>query len=428
MTHPVAGNEAWTCPFCALACDGFRAPHAQGAGFEWLGDACFRAAQALTGLGAGATSAPPEVDGLSTTPALALARAAQILAASRQPLFAGLGADVAGARALYPLACATGAICDAAAGNALMQSLRALQDRGQFTTTIAEVRERADVLVFVGPLPLDVAPLLAQRLGLLKPEAGAPARRVIAIGAAPADAAELARWSAAGLHVQTVGDGEDLFNSARWLAGLLAPRPVAGAPPPLQDLAATLQAARYAVLVGAPARLPAHGGLIIEAVQQVVNHLNRSTRAAALWVGGGQGAATSNQVFSWLSGLPLRSRAGPHGLEHEPLRFDTQRLLDDRAVDALLWVSCFDASSTPPPNGLPMIVLGPPALGPAVRRAGSVFIPVGTPGISAAGHVFRTDGTVLLPLRPVHQPALPGVADVARDLLRLLNPPTQAAR
>ena len=78
---------------------------------------------------------PPTVDGQATTLDAALAAAAQLLAASRQPLFAGLGTDVAGARALYPLACATGAICDAAGGAALMHGLRALQDRGQFTTT-----------------------------------------------------------------------------------------------------------------------------------------------------------------------------------------------------------------------------------------------------------------------------------------------------
>lgn len=426
MTPSAAGNEAWTCPFCPLACDSFAAPHAGAAGFEWRGDACARAAAALASFDPGAGATAPEVDGVPTTSANALARAAQMLAASRQPLFAGLGADVAGARALFPLSSATGAICDAAGGDALTEGLRALQDRGQFTTTLAEVRERADVLVFVGALPGDAAPLLAQRLGVLNPAAHAPQRRVFALGTAAHDAAELQRWSAAGVSVHSLGSGDnpgedDLFTTLRWLTGLLAPRPVDGAPPLLQDLARTLLGARYAVFVGAPARLPAHGALLIETVQQAVNHLNRSTRAAALWVGGGNGAATSNQVFSWLSGLPLRSRAGPHGLEHEPLCFSAQRLIDDAAVDALLWVSSFEPIA-PPPTRLPMIVLGPPALGPAVRRAGSVFIPVATPGVGSAGHAFRTDGTVLLPLRALQDPALPGVADVARDLLHALEP------
>ena len=96
----------------------------------------------------------------------ALAAAAALLKASRQPLIAGLGSDVAGTRALYPLACATGAVWDSAGGDALVQGLRALQDRGQFTTTLAEVRTRADLIVFIGGLPTAVAPLIGTRLGI----------------------------------------------------------------------------------------------------------------------------------------------------------------------------------------------------------------------------------------------------------------------
>ncbi len=123
------------------------------------------------------------MDGRATPWPSAIAAAARLLGASHQPLFAGLGTDVAGARALYPLACATGAICDSAGGNALMQGLRALQDRGQFTTTLAEVRTRADVIVFIGGLPLNEAPLIAQRCGI--GEAQVAQRHVVVLGPAP---------------------------------------------------------------------------------------------------------------------------------------------------------------------------------------------------------------------------------------------------
>ena len=415
-----ADPSAWTCPFCPLACDHLVVPRLRAGSLALDGDPCARAGRALASFGS-AAAASPEVDGQPAPLPQALARAASILGTSRQPLFAGFGADVAGARSLYPLACATGAICDAAGGDALMQGQRALQDRGQFTTTLAEVRERADCIVFVGGLPGDAAPLVAQRLGL---RGDAIERHVVVLGPAPGDEALLATWAGPQVTVQAVAPAGDLFSSAAWLAGLLAPRPVAGAPAALQALAARLQGARYAVLVGTPALLPTHGGLIIEAVHQAVNHLNQRTRAAALWLGGGHGAATSNQVFTWLSGLPLRSRAGPYGLEHEPLCFAAQRLLDDGAVDALLWVSSFDAGAAPPPNRLPMVVFGPPALAAAVRREGVVFIPVATPGIGADGHVFRTDGTVLLPLHRVHDQALPTLAEIARALLVLITDPT----
>jgi formylmethanofuran dehydrogenase subunit B len=156
MTETLAADAVWTCPFCPLACDhlGVRS---DGGGLQLIGGDCARASRGLARLAATADSATAEVDGRACGLDDAIAVAATRLAASRQLLFAGLGCDLAGARALYPLACATGAICDAAGGDALMQGLRALQDRGQFTTTLAEVRTRADLIVFVGGIPSRLA-------------------------------------------------------------------------------------------------------------------------------------------------------------------------------------------------------------------------------------------------------------------------------
>ena len=421
MNSPPAAAP-WTCPFCPLACDHFGVRVGSGAqALELEGGVCERASRALSTFPSAAVAAAAEIDGQAAGLDAAIAVAAERLAASRQPLFAGLGTDVAGMRALYPLACATGAICDAAPGEALMHGLRALQDRGQFTTTLAEVRVRADVIVFVGGLPGAVAPLIGPRLGIGDPQVAQ--RHVVVIGPEGGDEATLAGWAGAGVSVETLALQGDLFDSLALLDALVARRPGmtdAALPAPWRGLAERLHAARYGVLVGAPARLPAQGALIVEAVHRIVGELNRKTRAAALWIGGGNGVATANQVFTWLSGLPLRSRAGPRGLEHEPLRYGCSRLIEQGAVDALLWVASFEAEAVPPSSTLPTLVLGHPGLAAAVRRPGSVFIPVATPGIGCAGHVFRTDGTVLMPLRAARPDGLPTVADVARRLLQAL--------
>lgn len=424
MTSAATAAMAWVCPFCPLACDHLTvAGGSPGQALSLQGGVCNRASRAL-GHFAAPAAAVAEVDGQATDLASAITAGARLLLGSRQPLFAGLGTDVAGARALYPLACATGAICDAAGGAALMHGLRALQDRGQFTTTLAEVRTLADLIVFVGGLPLDVAPLIAQRCGI--GEAQVPQRHVVVLGPAPGDEALLAGWAGPGVSVECVPLLGDLFTTLTLLGALLTPQgpavlPQAGAgTEPLRALVARLRGARYGVWVGAPARLPAQGALIVEAVHLAVGHLNRNTRSAALWLGGGNGSATANQVFTWLSGLPMRSRLSPHGLDHQPLVFDAQPLLDDGAVDALLWVSCFDAEAVPPASTLPMLVLGPPALAASCRRAGAVFIGVSTPGIGSAGHVFRTDGTVLMPLRALRPDGLPALADVLRALTQAL--------
>ncbi|WP_395693896.1 hypothetical protein [Piscinibacter sp.] len=43
-----------------------------------------------------------------------------------------------------------------------------------------------------------------------------------------------------------------------------------------------------------------------------------------------------------------------------------------------------------------------------------------TPGIGSAGHIFRTDGTVLMPLHAARPDALPTVAAVMQGLLAQL--------
>jgi formylmethanofuran dehydrogenase subunit B len=419
MTSSSSPAAAWTCPFCPLACDHAGVRVGNGAqALELQGAECVRARQALSTFTSAPAAVLAEIDGQAASLDAAIDAAVQRLAASRQPLFAGLGTDVAGMRALYPLACAAGAICDAAPGEALMHGLRALQDRGQFTATLAEVRTRADVIVFVGGLPLSVAPLIRERLGI--GDAQVAQRHVVVLGPREGDEAMLAAWAGAGVTVETIGLQGDLFDTVSMLDALIAKRPAMASAPvaaPLRALADRLQAAQYGVLVGTPPLLPAQGALVVEAVHRSVNELNRKTRAAALWIGGGNGVATANQVFAWLSGVPLRSRAGPHGLEHEPLRYGSVRLIAQGAVDALLWVASFDAASVPPDNALPMIVLGHPALAARVRRAGSVFIAVSTPGIGTPGHLFRTDGTVLMSLHAARPDALPTVAMVAQRLL-----------
>jgi formylmethanofuran dehydrogenase subunit B len=410
----------WTCPFCPLMCDRFGIRRdAEGRGLELDGGDCARARRGLAQLSAVPAAPAPRVDGRAATVGEAVAAAARLLRASHQPLFGGLGTDVAGARALYRLACATGAICDAAQGAALTQSLRALQDRGGYTTTLAEVRARADVIVFVGGLGLDQAPLLFDRLGF--GDAAPAQRHVVAIGMSAPEQSQLAvLGQRQGTRVESLPLHGDLFDTASLLCAAVDRR-VADMPPQIAALAARLRDARYGVFVGAPVAWPAHAALLIETVNRTVGKLNASTRAAALWLGGSNGAATVNQVFTWLSGLPLRSRAGPRGLEHEPLCFDARRLLEDNAVDALLWVSSFDAASAPPVTTLPLIVLGHPQLAASCQRQGSVFIPVSTPGIGSAGHVFRTDGVVLLPLFAVHEDGLPGVAEVIAQITQALS-------
>lgn len=421
LTAPRPSATPWTCPFCPLLCDhlGVRA---DGDSLALVGAECPRATQGLALASSVPAGMGPRVDGRPATLDQAVAAAASLLGAARQPLFGGLATDVAGARALYRLACATGAISDHAQGDTLMHGLRAQQDRGGFTATLAEVRARAELIVFLGAPPLALAPLLLDRIGL-GDLASVPQRRIIVLGAQPEDVAAMQALTARpGVTVESVALHGDLFASTALLSALVERRHVVDAPPGFVALADALRGSPYAVVIGAPARLPAHGALIVETVGRIVNTLNLGTRAAALWIGGGNGAATANQTFAWLSGLPLRSRPGPRGLEHEPVRFATGRLLADEAVDALLWVGSFDGASPPPDTDLPLVLLGHPALADRADRPGSVFVPLAIPGIDTLGHLFRTDGVVLMPMFAARSSTLPSLGEVVGRITGALAP------
>lgn len=401
----------WTCPFCPLLCDGF-ALRRDGGRYALQGSDCPRAVAALARFDdAASAQATPQVDGQPVDLDTALAAAAALLAASRQPLIAGLGTDVDGARALYPLACATGAITDASGGDGFLHGLRSLQDRGHFSTTLAEVRTRAELIVCFGGSPRETLPEIWRRAGIGEPQV---AQREIVFVGAPTDPA---LDGVPGVSQRSIALAGDLFDTVSLLGARVAQRRIA-VPPEIDALAGRLRDSRYAVLVWESSLLPQHGALIVEALNRIVGDLNRHTRAALLHFGHSAGPGTVNQVYTWMSGLPLRSRPGPLGLEHEPLQFDAQALVAGGDVDALLWVASFGDEPPRPEAGLPSVVLGGPGVAAPPR---GVFIPVATPGIGQTGHLFRGDGVVALPLEPVREDGLPGVAQIARALAQRIN-------
>jgi formylmethanofuran dehydrogenase subunit B len=389
----------WTCPCCALLCDEFATP-------DDAATACPRARSTLQSLAA-TDNVHGLVDGKRVTVEAAIRAAAKRLAGWQQPLFAGLGTDVSGARALFRLAARTAAIVDHADGDAAMHGLRALQDRGQYTATIGEVHARAHTIVFVGTDGVTRQPRLLERLGLRRSDG--PCRRVVWLGAAPPKAHALP------MTAQHVRGSGDLHADVRQLAALVSrPRPAHGSDD-LAALANELLASPYGVLLWEGASLTTQGALVVEMLNHVVSLLNKTTRAATFPLGGADGAASVNQAFTWLSGLPTRTRIARGGLEHDPHRHATTRLLARGACDGVLWTHAFDPSRMPPSTHLPRIVMGPPAMASRLEGPG-VFIPVGTPGLGHSGHLFRTDGPVVLPILPSRVDGLRSVALVVAAL------------
>ena len=289
-------------------------------------------------------------------------------------------------------------------------------------TTLAEIRNRADLIVCIGTDAVSSHPEFFRRCAPAASQASACRVVFLAAGEGTPTAADIP-WASA---VEALRPPADVFDTVAMLAALVDGRRIDDADGELAALAEAMRSARYCVLVWEPARLPPQGALVGETLLRLLMNLNRKTRAGAFTLGGNDGAQTANGAMSWLSGLPLRSRVGPQGVDHDPLQYATARLLDERAVDLLLWVASFTPDLAPPATALPRIVLGHPALAAACAQSGTVFIPVATPGINADGHLLRSDNVVSLPLHAVRDDGLPTVAEVAQALAARLTTGAEA--
>jgi formylmethanofuran dehydrogenase subunit B len=94
----------------------------------------------------------------------AIHAAAQILDKSNQPLFAGLGTEVQGMRAVMRLAEKTGATLDHIHSEATVPNTLALQNSGWQTTTLTEIKNRADVILAIGTDIISSHPRFLEKL------------------------------------------------------------------------------------------------------------------------------------------------------------------------------------------------------------------------------------------------------------------------
>lgn len=416
--------EDVVCGFCGLACDDL-AVEVEGRAVRPAGSVCPEAARLLRRLDV--ADPPFSRRGEACSEAEAYEEARQILNAARAPLFAGLGADVEGGKALLDLAAGTGGVFDHAASVGLFRNFAATQRTGWLAATLAEVRNHCDVLLVVGPDPTPAFGRLFERLFPEAPLFAGETRKVVFLGGAPGTraAGQLARAEVSSL------PAADLAEALAAINGLLAGRTLTGesfggvAASDLAALATSLKAARYAVVTWNAAELE-DGDLVAERVTAIVDTLNLTTRAGVFPLGGRDNIIGLNQLLLWRLGYPLRTAIRGGTSEHDPALYASARAIED--ADVLVWVSAFRPEPPPAFGGETFtgkaftgkaftgktIVLGHAET--AFETPPDVFIPVGTPGIDHAGTVFRMDSIVSLPLGALRVATLPSVAEAVRRI------------
>lgn len=418
------------CTLCGCVCDdlqltvvGERIVAAEGAcelARPWL-------------LGIGAEQVPPaEIEGQPAAIDDALAQGVRILEQAQAPLVYGLSrSSTPGQRAAAELADRLGATVDTTASLCHANSVMAVQQAGEQTCTLGEVRNRADLVIYWGSNPAKSHPRHAERYavdprGEFVP--GGRCDRYVVV----ADVRATESTALADCYLP-ITPGRD-FDVLWALRGLVRGLPMdeghdVGAPWRLLcDLAARMRRCRFGIVFfGFGLSMTGLGAHNVEALLRLVRDLNDHTRFYARRMRISGDVTGADLLLAWQTGYPFSVNLGRGYPRYNPGEFSAEALLERDEVDAVVLLGServhkFSPAARRRLESLPTISLDPPGYGrafrPTVRFTTSIY------GIHHPGTAYRMD-EVPIPLRRVLTPVYPADHEVLERLLEKINTPAR---
>jgi formylmethanofuran dehydrogenase subunit B len=181
-------------------------------------------------------------------------------------------------------------------------------------------------------------------------------------------------------------------------------------PAELDALASELKAAKFGVAVWAPRDLDP---LATEMLFGLIDDLNTLTRFAGIPLWRTEREPGVVQACGWLTGFPPPVGFGRRNPEHDPWRFEGERLVADRETDCVLWISVF-GRSVPGDRPAPDVVIGFHRVRQDLAQVprAHVYINAGCPGIDHDGVLYDIDTGALTPAAAVDPSDAPSVADI----------------
>lgn len=374
-----------------------------------------------------------EIQGQSTTLSDGYQRAAKILKASCASLVYGMSrSSTPGQRAAVRLADKLGAVVDTTASTCHAPSIMAVQRVGESTSTLGEVRNRSDLVIYWGSNPLESHPRHMERIvdspGQFVP-GGRKDRTLIVVDTVKTETAELADVF---IQVEPGGDFELLW-ALRMLTqgkplGVGGPRD-AGEPPTsvggvpitqVERFAELLRASNYgAVFFGLGITRESVPHATIEALLQLVTDLNEHTRFIARRMRIPGDVSGADSVLCWQTGFPFSVNLARGYPRYNPGEYTAGNLLERNEVDAVVLVGSEGVSKLSPAaqdylKTVPTIVLDYP--GQECPFVPTVRFTTGVYGIHHAGTAYRMD-EVPIPLRVVLKSDLPSDETVLQQIL-----------
>ena len=368
-----------------------------------------------------------QIGGQSVPLDAALDHAGTILAAAQSPLIFGLSRSTTeGQRAAVALADLIQATIDTSASTGHAPSIMALQEVGESTCTLGEVRNRADLVIFWGADPLRTHPRHVERylpraIDRTYPK-DHPERCIVVVDDHATESAQAAdcflaipsecHWEALWV-LRMLLQGREPADEA--LAGLPDGFPMAG----LRELSAQMSHCRMGIIFfGSKLAETRLAHRTVEALLQLVTDLNRHTRFYARRLRRYGDVAGADSVLTWQTGYPFGVNFFAGFPRYNPGEFTGPEMLARGEVDACVILGSETAQDLPDAakihlRKIPVILLDPPGAEPIVPA--TVLFTTAVYGVHRPGTAYRMD-EVAIPLRTMLTSDYPSDGEVLNAL------------
>ena len=389
------------CPFCGCLCDDIEVTVA-GNEIVNTRNACAISRSKFLNHGTNRITAPT-VDGEAVGYDEAVEEASRILARAKRPLVYGLSSTECGAIAkAVELAELIGGVIDNTSSVCHGPTILALQQVGESKTTLGEVKNRADLVIFWGSNPTEahlrhLIRYSGMPKGLYTPE-GRKSRFIVAVDVRETRTARLADQF---VKIEPNADLELLQALRATVRGSkINADEVAGVPrSQIEELAKRMKGARMGIVFFGLGLTQSDGRhMNIDAAVGLVAELNHHTKFLLTPMRGHYNVAGANTVTTWQTGYPYAVDFARGYPRYNPGEYTSVDLLAKGEPDAAIIVASDPVSNFPADAAkhlarIPVVTLDQ-KITPTTMLS-KVVIPVATAGVEVEGTAYRMDGVPL---------------------------------
>ena len=366
------------------------------------------------------------IDGEEASYEMALDQAARILRDARSPLVYGLSRSTTeGQRAAVALAELLGATIDTTAATGHAPSLMALQQVGESTCTLGEVKNRADLVIYWDSNPVVTHPRHIERYaiepkGLFVPNGRKDRFLVVA---APEEN-ETSRAADMFLRLEPDREWEALWTLRGLIKGIEPSFTCGASIDALRDLSHRMKTCRFGIVFfGTRLTRGNLGHRNVEALLQMVTDLNAYTRFYARRMRRLGDVAGADSVLTWQTGYPFAVNFARGYPRYNPVEFSAPDMLARGEIDACVFVGSETTADFPEKamahlRQIPIIALESPATQTAVPVA--VRFTTAVYGVHRPGTAYRMD-EVPIPLRVLLPTIYPSDGEVLAELIKRVS-------